>query len=88
LDDILHDFSLKDASQLGRDGTNFNNKEDQLNLEGMGTISQPNSKGIAPSQSNSKGILTKYQLNLGGIVVVDHPILEGILTNDQPNVVT
>jgi len=60
LDDILHDFSLKDASQLGRDGTNFNNKEDQLNLEGMGTTSQLNSKGIALGQSNSKGILTKY----------------------------
>jgi hypothetical protein len=78
---------LKDAFQLRRDGTNLNNKEDQLNLEGMDTIGQLNSKGVTPSQSNLRGILTKYQLNLRR-VVVDHPILEGILTNDQPNVVT
>jgi hypothetical protein len=82
LDEILHDFSLKDASQLKRDGTNLNNKKDQLNLEGLDTIGQPNSKGVAPSQSNLKHILTKYQLNLRGVVVVDHPILEGVLTND------
>jgi len=54
----------------------------------MDTIGQPNSKGVAPGQSNLGSILTKYQLNLGGVVVVHHPILEGILTNDQPNVVT
>jgi hypothetical protein len=54
----------------------------------MDTIGQSNSKGVAPSQSNLGGILTKYQLNLGGVVVVDHPILKGILTNDLPNVVT
>jgi hypothetical protein len=53
----------------------------------MDTISQPNSKGVSPRQSNLKGILTKYQLNLG-VVIVDHPILEGVLNNDQPNVVT
>jgi hypothetical protein len=88
LDEILHDFSLKDASQVGRDGTNLNHKEDQLNLEGMNTTSQLNSKGVALGQLNLKGILTKYQLNLKGVVVVDHPFLEGILTNDQPNVVT
>jgi len=88
LDEILHDFFLKDAFKLGRDGTNLNNKEDQLNLEGMDTIGQLNSKGVTPSQSNLRGILTKYQLNLRRVVVVDHPILEGILTNDQPNVVT
>jgi hypothetical protein len=59
-----------------------------LDLEGMDTIGQPNSKGITHGQSNLGGILTKYQLNLGGVFVVDHPILEGTLTNDQPNVVT
>jgi len=87
LDDILHDFSLNDASQLGRDGTNLNNKEDQLNLDCMDTTGQLNSKGITLGQSNLRSILTKYQLNLGA-VIVDHPFLEGILTNDQPNVVT
>jgi hypothetical protein len=54
----------------------------------MDTIGQSNSKGIVPSQSNLGGILTKYQLNLRGVVIVDHPILEDILTDDQPNVVT
>jgi hypothetical protein len=54
----------------------------------MDTIGQPNSKGVALGQSNLGVILTKYQLNLGGVVVVDHPILEAILINDRPNVVT
>jgi len=88
LDEILHGLSLKDASRFGREGTNFNNKEDQLNLEGMDTIGQLNSKGVALGQSNLGGIFTKYQLILGGVIVVHHPILEGILINDQPNVVT
>jgi hypothetical protein len=54
----------------------------------MDTIGQLNSNGTTPSQSNLRSIFTKYQLNLRGVVVVDHLILEGILTNNQPNVVT
>jgi hypothetical protein len=54
----------------------------------MDTIGQSNSKGVALGQSNLGGIFTKYQLILGGVIIVHHPILEGILTNDQPNVVT
>jgi hypothetical protein len=54
----------------------------------MDTIGQPNSKGVDLSQSNLGGILTKYQLKLRGVVFVDHQILEGILINDQLNVVT
>jgi len=57
-------------------------------LEAMDTTSQSNPKGVTPSQLNLGGILTKYQVNLGGVVVVDHRIFEVILTNDQPKVVT
>jgi len=44
----------------------------------MDTIGQLNSKGVNLGQSNLKGTLTKYQLNLEGVVVLDHPILEGL----------